>query len=119
MAKILVVDDSESLLTLFERQLAAAGHEVTRAINGAKALRLLATAEFDLVITDVVMPDMEGLQLLRELRKLSSPPRAIAMSGGGRGSAAEYLDVAKAFGAAETWRSRSRKRRSMRLSRVC
>lgn len=102
MSSILVVEDDAALRRLFEHMLVREGHEVTMAADGAKALRLLETTSFDLVITDLIMPDMEGLSLLRELRNKTSPPKVIAMSGGGRGSATDYLEMATMLGAAAT-----------------
>lgn len=100
MPTILVVDDDVALRAMLERALTRAGHTVTLAVNGADALRILETSSFDLVLTDLVMPDVEGLQLLRDLRKKPSPPPVIAMSGGARGSAT-YLELASGLGAAE------------------
>jgi CheY-like chemotaxis protein len=54
------------------------------------------------VITDLIMPEVEGTQLLLQLRAMPTPPRVIAMSGGGRGSTHGYLDVAAFLGAAAT-----------------
>lgn len=102
MAKVLLVDDDAAVRLFLERTLVSLGHEVTVAVNGAKALRLVETSSFDLVLTDLVMPDMEGLQLIRELRAMPSPPKIIAMSGGGRGSATDYLQLAKIMGASAT-----------------
>jgi DNA-binding response OmpR family regulator len=102
MSSILVVEDDPALRRLVELMLVRERHEVTVAPDGAKALRLLETTSFDLVITDLVMPDTEGLSLLRELRKKTSPPKVIAMSGGGRGSATDYLEMATILGAAAT-----------------
>lgn len=101
MLRILVVDDEEPIRRLVERMLATSGHEVTVASNGVKALRQLDAASFDLVITDLVMPELEGLQLLRELRARHSPPKVIAMSSGGRGGA-NYLEMAASLGASAT-----------------
>jgi DNA-binding NtrC family response regulator len=100
--RILVVDDDAAMRIVLERTLTRDGHDVTLAINGADALRVLETSSFDLIITDLVMPDVEGLQLLREIRKRPSAPKVIAMSGGGRGSASDYLELAKLLGAAAT-----------------
>jgi DNA-binding response OmpR family regulator len=102
MSSILVVEDDPALRRLVEQMLVRERHEVTVAPDGGKALRLLETTSFDLVITDLVMPDTEGLSLLRELRKKTSPPKVIAMSGGGRGSATDYLEMATILGAAAT-----------------
>lgn len=102
MPRILLVDDNDALRSLLNRELVRDGHEVTMASNGAEALKMLDEMEFDLVVTDLVMPDVEGLQVIRVLRKKASPPKVIAMSGGGRSSPANYLELAKLFGAAET-----------------
>jgi CheY-like chemotaxis protein len=102
LATILLVDDDAALRALIEQMLTRAGHAVTTASDGAKALRLLETTSFDLVLTDLVMPDVEGLTVLRALRRTTSPPKVIAMSGGGRGSAPDYLEMATMLGAAAT-----------------
>jgi two-component system cell cycle response regulator CpdR len=102
MAKVLLVDDDEMVRQVVKKMLELGRHEVTEASNGVKALQAFTTASFDLVITDVVMPDMEGLQLVRELRALPSPPKVIVMSGGGRGTASDYLEMATRFGASAT-----------------
>jgi two-component system chemotaxis response regulator CheY len=70
MAKILTVDDSTSLRTMVAATLASAGHEVAQAGSGAEALVLLQKATFALVISDLNMPEMDGLTLIRHLRKL-------------------------------------------------
>src|SRR3954467_7323786 len=87
---------------MIERALLKGGHQVVTANNGKSALALLATGHFDLVVTDIVMPDMEGLELTRSIRKTKMSIKIIAMSGGGRGSAGDYLTLAKTFGAAAT-----------------
>ena len=102
MARILLVDDDVALRCILQRTLVTGGHIVTTAVNGADAMRVLQAQTFDLVLTDIVMPEAEGLQFLRDLRKLPSPPPAIAMSGGGRGTADDYLELATRFGARET-----------------
>src|SRR4051812_4019857 len=102
MASILVVDDSAELRKTIVRMLAKAGHEVRDASNGAAALRELERGSFDLVVTDIVMPDMEGLELIRQVKKNHADLPIIAMSGGGRGSVDDYLKLATSFGAAKT-----------------
>jgi len=77
------------------------GHTVTEAGDGRAALKLFDQARPDLVITDIVMPTMEGLEVLMELRKRPPPVKIIAMSGGSRKSAADYLDTARLMGAAK------------------
>ena len=70
--------------------------------DGIEGLRVAADRPVDLVITDVVMPEMEGIGLIRELRKLMPAVRILAISGGGRLGPEDYLAVAKAVGADET-----------------
>jgi CheY-like chemotaxis protein len=96
---ILLVDDDADLLQAVRRMLDRQGHVVREAGNGVEALRLLGADRFDLVITDVVMPDMEGLELVRRIRRMTEPPRVLVMSGGGGGDASQYLALAAQFGA--------------------
>jgi DNA-binding response OmpR family regulator len=102
VASILLVDDNDQLRSMIERGLNQAGHEVVAAYNGKSALAILPKLKFDLILTDIVMPDMEGLELIREIRKMDRAAKIIAMSGGGYGTANDYLTMAKNFGAAAT-----------------
>jgi len=70
MAKILAVDDSASMRQMVSFTLKAAGHTVTDAADGKQALDIAKTQSFDLVLTDVNMPIMDGLTLTKELRAL-------------------------------------------------
>ncbi len=70
MANILAVDDSASMRQMVSFTLKAAGHTVTDAADGKQALDIAKTKSFDLVLTDVNMPVMDGLTLTRELRAL-------------------------------------------------
>jgi CheY-like chemotaxis protein len=97
MARILVVDDDEHVLTLLTNLLRRSGFDVVQAANGFKALRLLESMPVDLVITDLVMPDMEGIETIRRLRA-AGMTRIIAISGSGMG----YLDYAAKLGASTT-----------------
>jgi DNA-binding response OmpR family regulator len=97
---ILLVDDDEGVRRFMHRTLAQAGYEVEDAANGELAVHAYRRRPSDLVITDIVMPDKEGLQTVRELRSLNPPAKIIAISGGGLGRAADYLEMAVRFGAA-------------------
>ncbi|MBC7365552.1 MAG: response regulator [Undibacterium sp.] len=77
------------------------GHTVIEARNGREGLELSPRAVADLVITDIVMPEKEGLEVLVELRKKQPPVKIIAMSGGGRQHARGSLHIAQALGAAK------------------
>ena len=102
MAKILVVDDEPVLLRVVNRMLCGAGHTVTTAAGGAAALKLAHNIPFDLVITDLIMPDKEGLELIMALSRHTPRPKIIAMSGGGRINAKDLLAPALLLGAQRT-----------------
>jgi len=68
MARILAVDDSPSMRQMVSIALAGAGYEVEQACDGVEALAIAQKSRFDLVITDVNMPNMDGITLVRELR---------------------------------------------------
>ena len=95
MARILLIDDDESVRTMLRLTLAHFGHTVIEAHNGKEGLELFRHANADLLITDIVMPEKEGLEVLMELRKKHPPVKIIAISGG------DYLHMAKLMGAAK------------------
>jgi DNA-binding response OmpR family regulator len=103
MARILVIDDDEQIRRLLRIALNRRGFDVVEANDGLSALRLLASTPVDLVITDVVMPRMEGLETIRHLRA-AGQTRIIAMSGGGGGIGyLDYLEFAEKLGASATF----------------
>jgi DNA-binding NtrC family response regulator len=102
MARILVVDDEPSIRDLVALVLELDKHDVVTASDGNAALAELNESEFDLVITDLVMPDREGIEIIINLRKTRPELQVIAMSGGGFGNAGDYLELAAAVGAART-----------------
>jgi len=99
MASILIVDDDEDLRPMLVSVLVDAGHEVRSAGDGGVALRLLKQAPADLVVTDLVMPEKEGLELIQEVRQLFPHLKVIAMSGGVWGPRHNFLPVASRLGA--------------------
>jgi DNA-binding response OmpR family regulator len=99
MADILVIDDEAALRRLVARILRAEGHAVREAPNGREGLRLFREARPDLVITDIVMPDQEGIETILELRREEPDFPILAISGGGEGI---YLRMAAGVGATET-----------------
>tara|TARA_R110000824_G_scaffold118960_9_gene271733 strand:+ start:37765 stop:38214 length:450 start_codon:yes stop_codon:yes gene_type:complete len=84
MADILVVDDNPDLGDLLKTFISAIGHNVTLCGSSLSALETLAHHSFDLVITDMMMPDRDGLEILRETKRLSPDTPVLAMSGGSR-----------------------------------
>lgn len=99
MAKILVFDDEPSILLMLKKMLEKAGHEVDLALNGKDGIALFEKNRPDLVITDIIMPEKEGLETILELRKRYPDLKIIAISGGGRIGPDGYLPSAKLFGA--------------------
>lgn len=96
--KILVVDDEEGARELFSTILSDEGYTIALATNGEEALALFNNDSFDLVITDIKMPVMDGLQLLQEIRKTGSKTDVIMVTA--YGEVESYLK-AMSLGAAE------------------
>jgi len=99
MAKILVIDDDPSILTMLKKMLEKAGHEVDSANNGSEGLDKIECCPPDLLVTDIVMPEKEGIELIFYLRKRNPGLKIIAISGGGRFNYEGYLTSAKFLGA--------------------
>ena len=100
MARLLLIDDDDEFRTLLRLTLVHHGHRVCEARNGEEGLAQYALAAPDLVITDIVMPEMEGLDLVMELRKRQPTVKIIAISGGGQIGPDDYLHCASLLGAA-------------------
>lgn len=97
---ILVVDDVDEIRNLVSLWLRTLGHTVECAISGKDASRRLRAFNFDLVITDIIMPEGDGLELIIELKRARPGIHVLAVSGGGTHlRAADCLRVAKGLGA--------------------
>ena len=97
---ILVVDDEQEICVLIQQWLVAAGHSVVVASSGLGACAAMKERRFDLVVTDVLMPDGDGLDLIAELKVAQPNARIVAISGGGRYVEGEdYLKLAQGVGA--------------------
>jgi two-component system, chemotaxis family, chemotaxis protein CheY len=100
MAKILIIDDDASIRALLVAILEEGNHELREADDGRKGLRMFQDDPADLVITDVLMPEKDGVELIMELKEIDPDAKIIAMSGGGRGLDATFnLRMAQDFGA--------------------
>jgi CheY-like chemotaxis protein len=99
MGKILVIDDEPSILLMIKKMLEKAGHEVDMALNGLEGIELFEKYKPDLVISDIIMPQKEGLETIMTLRKGRPELKIIAISGGGRIGPEGYLPTAKLLGA--------------------
>jgi CheY-like chemotaxis protein len=100
MATILCIDDEESVRRLFQVALEGAGYRVLIAESGQHGLRLLEHQEVDLILVDIFMPDMDGLEVIQLLRKTRPASKIIAISG--RSGHMNHLDIAKHLGAHDT-----------------
>ena len=96
MAKILIIDDDPQMRRMIARTLTAEHHEVIEAKDGSAGLKQFITHRPALVITDLMMPDKEGIETIRELRHAAPDMPILAISGGGFAS---YLEMANALGA--------------------
>jgi len=99
MASILIIDDQPEVLRALRRTLQQEGHTVTDAADGKVALRRFAGSPTDLVISDIYMPEMDGIEFLIRVREVFPPARIIAMSGGGHLAKDRVLGAASMLGA--------------------
>ena len=100
--RILVVDDEEAIRNSVAEILEYEGYEVVQAADGQQAIRSLENLSFDLMLIDLIMPVTEGIETIRIVHKKYPDFKIIAMSGGGRVSPDNYLQIAAQFGANAT-----------------
>ncbi len=103
MIRLLVVEDNDDFRFIVCEMLADLDYQVFTATNGAQALAVLESQTVDIVLTDMIMPDKEGLETVQEIRRKYPMIKIAAMSGGGRVNANNYLDLAKRLGASVTF----------------
>lgn len=103
MKKILLIDDDDFFRTMLRQLLEKAGYEVWEAEDGLKGCKLFKQCAPDLLITDLVMPEQEGIGTIREIRAQNRTLPIIAISGGGRLHPDSYLPLAQALGAQKTF----------------
>lgn len=100
MAHILVIDDDAKVRKALRKTLSAQGHAVFEAQDGAAAVRLVEDEPIDLVITDIHMPNMDGIEMVTFLRERENSPKILAISGGWSARAGEEVLLdAKLLGA--------------------
>ncbi len=102
MAKLLVIDDDPQMRQMVMRVLAEAGHDVVVAKDGAEGLKQFREQQPAVVITDILMPEKEGIETIRTLRSEAPALRILAISGGGPARGMMFLNMAKEFGADAT-----------------
>lgn len=99
---ILIADDEVSTRSMIARHLVRAGYVVREASTGKEALDAIRGGGVDLVITDVYMPDIDGIEFISRVSQEAAAPRVIVMSGGGYVEKETVLEIATRLGAART-----------------
>ncbi len=99
MRKILIIDDDEQILPMLAHAMELAGYAAVTALDGREGQRLLEKQHFDLVITDLIMPEREGMETITYIKKNFPVIKIIAISGGGRIGPETYLPPALELGA--------------------
>lgn len=102
MASILVVDDDAAFRAAVSRALTGAGHRVDEAADGRQALKVVRAAQPDVVVTDIIMPDSDGIELIAALKKAHAGVRVLAISGRGNMGPLDLLKMASVVGADAT-----------------
>ena len=103
MHSVLIIEDDEFVKNMLKQTFDRAGYDVATASNGRIGIQLYQSKPFDVVITDLIMPDMEGIETITQLRKIDPGVKVIAISGGGRNRPGDYLHLAAKLGALNTF----------------
>jgi CheY-like chemotaxis protein len=102
VARILIIDDEDQPRRMLQQVLIRVGYDVVEARDGNEGLQLFRASPTDLIITDILMPEKEGLETIIDLRREFPAVKIIAISGGGRTGNLNFLEVAKRLGAQRT-----------------
>ncbi len=100
--RVLVIDDDPQMRSFMEKCLTRAGYEVTLARDGAEGLYIFDIEPFDLIITDLFMPDRDGLEVLRDIHRKAHAVPILVISGGSPDMPQDFLQFASALGADTT-----------------
>lgn len=99
MKRILIIDDDIVMREILKEELEPLGYDLGEAGNGKEGLKLYKKKPYDLIITDIIMPEMEGIETILALKRLAADTKIIAISGGGKANPAGYLGMAEKLGA--------------------
>ena len=103
MSTVLIIDDDAQFNLMLKSALEIKGYEVETAANGKEGKTLYQNKKYDVIITDIIMPDVDGYEVILDLRRMGMSDRTIAVSGGGRTAADDYLVTAQHFDVAATF----------------
>jgi DNA-binding response OmpR family regulator len=98
-SSVLVIEDSKVVRLSVERSLAAAGYDVVAAQDGSEGMRLWQEAQPDLVITDIMMPQRDGIETIMEIRRLSPQAKILAMTGFRHTGSVDFAEMLRNLGA--------------------
>jgi CheY-like chemotaxis protein len=99
VARILIIEDDPEVRDFLESLLERAGYETVTAANGKEGVDVFTTSPVDLVITDIIMPEKDGIETIMDMKRLNPSLKVIAISGGGRSEPEDYLHSARLLGA--------------------
>jgi CheY-like chemotaxis protein len=99
MTRVLLVDDDLPFRDMLGQALVLAGFDTAAAATGTEALEQMRMGAIDAVVLDIIMPEMDGIEVLREMRRLNHHLPVVVISGGGRLAATTYLPIAQRLGA--------------------
>jgi len=102
MARILVIDDDDDVRSVIRRVLQTDGHDVVEAADGKAGMKLFRESPADLVVTDLFMPEQEGLETIRELRRSSKDTKILVVTGSPPGGPFDFRAHATLLGAGAT-----------------
>lgn len=102
--RLLLIDDDRDFRTMLCARLEKNGYDVIQAEDGVKGIQAYKDDPVGLVITDIIMPEKEGMETILELKKINPAVKIIAISGGGRSVPEDYLNIAEYFGAVKSFK---------------
>ena len=98
MAKVLVIDDEKGVREMARRTLESEHHTIVEAADGIDGIKVFQEEQPDVVVTDIIMPNADGLEVILRILQINPQAKIIAISGGGRISGKTYLKYARKFG---------------------
>ena len=104
MTRVLIIEDDNEVREYLESLMERAGYEAASAANGKEGVDLFQRTPVDLVITDIIMPEKDGIETIMDMKRVNPGLKVIAISGGGRSEPENYLNSARLLGADRTIR---------------
>lgn len=102
MTRVLIIEDDNEVREYLESLMERSGYETATAVNGKEGVDLFRTTPVDLVITDIIMPEKDGIETIMDMKRANPALKVIAISGGGRAEPENYLHSARLLGADRT-----------------